>query len=117
MISKYFTRSEMACQCGECQFAVVDAELLMVLEDLRGHYCLPVRITSGCRCRSHNDYVGGSAMSKHCLGIAADVVVVGAWGMVEHFHISTCVSVLRDGVTNENKIIFNGTAGCAAWLE
>jgi len=77
MISKYFTRSEFACQCGECQFNVVDVELLAVLEDIRDHYALPVMITSGCRCRSHNDYVGGAAMSKHCLGIAADVVVMG----------------------------------------
>jgi len=77
MISKHFQRSEFLCGCYECGFDAVDAELLMVLEDLRDHYCLPVRITSGCRCRSHNDYVGGSPLSKHCLGTAADVVVVG----------------------------------------
>lgn len=76
MNSRYFIRKEFACQCG-CDFNPVDTELETVLIDLREHYNVPVIITSGCRCRSHNDYVGGAPRSKHCLGIAADIRVTG----------------------------------------
>ena len=74
MNSKYFSRSEFACQC-KCGFATVDTELLEVLEDVREYYNSPIIITSGCRCAVHNSNIGGSSRSKHTEGIAADFVV------------------------------------------
>jgi len=73
-MNKYFERGEWACKCG-CGFETVDAELLQVLTDLREAFNEPVTINSACRCESHNAAIGGSAKSKHKLGIAADVVV------------------------------------------
>lgn len=73
-ISANFNRSEFACKCG-CGFAVVDTELLEVLEGVRQYFCEPVSITSGNRCWKHNKKVGGADHSKHALGIAADIKV------------------------------------------
>ena len=75
-ISKNFSRSEFACKCG-CGFMAVDVELLKTLETVRSHFNRAVKITSACRCESHNKGVGGSQGSKHKLGIAADIQVKG----------------------------------------
>lgn len=74
-ISKYFKRKEFECNCG-CGFAAVDVELLEVLEDLR-EAMGPVILNCACRCDEHNKAVGGVDGSKHKLGLAADVRVVG----------------------------------------
>lgn len=77
-LSPHFDRSELACPCG-CGFDTVDAELLKVLELVRSHFQRPVIITSGCRCKAHNDSpaVGGGKKSQHLYGRAADIQVVG----------------------------------------
>jgi len=72
-----FSRSEFACKCG-CGFDTVDAELLVVLRDLKSYYDgAIVRIGSACRCETHNAKEGGASDSMHLVGKAADVVVVG----------------------------------------
>lgn len=77
-----FTRSEFACKCG-CGFSAVDAELLLVLRDIREHFGSRVFITNACRCLAHNKKVGGampsekSKGSKHVMGLAADISVEG----------------------------------------
>lgn len=75
-ISPYFDRQEFACKCG-CGFSAVDVELLEVLHLVRLKFGAAVMISSACRCKSHNESVGGSTGSKHMLGIAADIVVRG----------------------------------------
>ena len=84
-LSPNFRRGEFACKCG-CGFATPDAELLGVLEEIRGYFNEPVTINSACRCESYNSNVGGSTNSAHLMGIAADIVVgdtkpekVGEW--------------------------------------
>ena len=74
-ISKNFSRSEFACKCG-CGFSTVDVKLLEALEIVRAKYGA-VKINSACRCAVHNKNVGGAKGSKHKLGIAADIVVIG----------------------------------------
>ena len=76
MMNKYFKRSEFACKCG-CGLDTVDAQLLAVLTDLREHFGAPVLINSACRCRHHNEAVGGKTHSYHLLGRAADVRIPG----------------------------------------
>ena len=76
MLSQYFKREEFSCQCG-CGYDVVDVELLRVLTVVRETFGQPVRVTSGCRCSSHNKRVGGAAKSQHVLGKAADIQVRG----------------------------------------
>lgn len=74
-LSKHFSRSEFACQCGKCESIAVDHELVEVLEKLRRHTGQPITITSAYRCAKHNRAVGGATKSKHRLGIAADIQV------------------------------------------
>lgn len=75
-LSTHFSRHEFACKCG-CGFAVVDAELLYVLEALRDYFAAPISIESGTRCVKHNAAEGGASSSKHLLGIAADIKIKG----------------------------------------
>ena len=75
MISPNFDRSEFACKCG-CGYDTVDAELIRVLDEVRSVFGdRAVVITSGCRCRSHNETVGGWLASKHLVGKAADFYI------------------------------------------
>jgi len=75
-ISKNFFRHEFECNCG-CGFDVVDVELVGLLERIRGHFKSPLTISSGARCLSWNQSVGGSLNSQHLLGKAADISVKG----------------------------------------
>jgi uncharacterized protein YcbK (DUF882 family) len=75
-LSPHFKRKEFACKCG-CGFSLPDAELLSVLEDIRGHFGKPININSSCRCPAHNKAVGGAPNSAHVQGIAADIDVSG----------------------------------------
>lgn len=56
---------------------MIDYELVNVVTDVREHFGKPVIITSGHRCFKHNANVGGARLSKHVLGIAADIKVQG----------------------------------------
>lgn len=73
-LSNNFDRDEFECSCG-CGFDTVDYELVEVLEDLREHFDAPVTVNSACRCKEHNEAVGGGAKSQHLKGRAADVNV------------------------------------------
>lgn len=48
--------------------------LAIVLEMIRGHFNVPMKITSGFRTKKVNKAVGGSPTSSHVHGSAADVV-------------------------------------------
>lgn len=79
-LSKHFSRHEIACKCG-CGFAAVDERLVDILEEVRQQFSRPVVINSGCRCRQHNQAVGGAVASYHLpdergLGRAADIRVL-----------------------------------------
>lgn len=76
---KHFKRSEFKCKCGKCGgFPVEPAEeLVELLENIRNHFGVPVTITSGVRCKTHNANVGGASSSQHLKGTAADIKVKG----------------------------------------
>lgn len=77
----YFTPAEFKCHCGgaycDGKTAVMDHQLLTILDGIRDHYGVPVTVTSGIRCRTHNSNVGGVPKSKHMTGQAADIIVRG----------------------------------------
>ena len=75
-LSSHFRVREFACQDGSDPVFVAP-RLVMVLESLRTHFDVPVRITSGYRTAAHNAAVGGSPHSQHTRGMAADVVLPG----------------------------------------
>ena len=48
-----------------------------VLDPIREHWGLPIRVTSGYRCPELNDWVGGVEDSWHMDGCAADITALG----------------------------------------
>ena len=81
-LTRNLSRSEFECKCG-CGFAAADHELVEVLQEVRDRFEAttgekkPLIITSGCRCPTHNQAVGGAKKSTHMLGIAADFMLIG----------------------------------------
>ena len=50
----------------------------MWLDILRLAWGAPVMVNSGWRCESHNARVGGSRLSRHLIGCAADIRIGGS---------------------------------------
>jgi uncharacterized protein YcbK (DUF882 family) len=75
-LSKHFSRAEFECRCG-CGFASVSPKLIEALEMLRELTRKQIKVNSGCRCINHNKEVGGEKDSKHLLGQAADIKIMG----------------------------------------
>jgi len=77
---KYFTPDEFACKCNRyCDGfpEQINRNLLVLLDGIREHYGVPVTISSGVRCQTHNANVGGVYNSRHLQGKAADFNVRG----------------------------------------
>lgn len=78
-LSPHFRLQEFRCNCGTCSgfTAYPDPQLVAVLEAIRMRCGSPVIITSGIRCPSENDAVGGVPNSYHLIGKAADIYCPG----------------------------------------
>ena len=75
-LQKNFRLSEFRCKCG-CGKLLHDDKLSAYLQQIRSHFGVPVHITSGYRCETHNKKVGGVTGSRHTKGQAADFWVEG----------------------------------------
>lgn len=71
MISKHFRAREF--QTGKCNFVIVSKCLLKILDGLRDKIGEPIYINSGYRTPEHNKAVGGTTLSYHQFGMAADI--------------------------------------------
>lgn len=71
MLSKHFRAREF--QTGKCNIVIVSNMLLRVLDTLRDKIGEPIYINSGYRTPEHNKAVGGSTLSYHMYGMAADI--------------------------------------------
>lgn len=76
-VTKNFTISEFACPCESCNKSYIDTSLIKVVQHIRDHFGVPVKITSAYRCPIYNFQVGGVSQSQHILGKAADIVAQG----------------------------------------
>ncbi len=78
---KYFDREEFRCKCGGkyCDgFTAEPAKKLVKLADrVREHYGVPMIVSSGVRCKTHNANVGGDENSRHMCGLAMDFCIEG----------------------------------------
>lgn len=78
-----FTKSQTAVRRGidntPSLAAIDNLQLLVdnVLQPVRMHFGRPVTISSGYRSPKLNTAIGGSPTSDHCLGMAADIEIVG----------------------------------------
>ena len=77
-LTEHFSRKEFACQCN-CGSDKISAELVSKLEIVRLMYGKPMKVTSGIRCDTHNQNVGGRDDSAHLDGLAADIAVNGCF--------------------------------------
>lgn len=72
MAYKFFRRAEFACKCG-CGQNLIEDRLLLRLDAARELAGIPFKITSGYRCPTYNDDIGGVQDSAHVKGLAADI--------------------------------------------
>lgn len=99
-ISSHFSLSEFACQ-DNCGFGKnpgdVSPNLIEVLEEMRV-FIGPMTITSGCRCKAHNDEIGGSKGSAHLYGLAADIKCPDSHRAFEIVHEAMWAGLRRIGI-------------------
>lgn len=79
-----FSEKELACRCTECAEKPIPVQwrerifkTVAALEVIRSFLNQPVQITSGLRCKAHNEAIGGGASSKHLFGQAVDITTKG----------------------------------------
>ena len=76
-ITANFSRNEFACKgvgcCGGS--SPINKDLVKALQNLRDLAGVPLSISSGFRCLTHNRNVGGASKSFHTLGDAVDVLI------------------------------------------
>jgi zinc D-Ala-D-Ala carboxypeptidase len=76
-MSAHFSYVEFRCKDGgafpECQRIWVLRAHVRRLEAYRTKVAVPIRIVSGCRCKRHNEAVGGATLSQHRFGSASDI--------------------------------------------
>lgn len=72
--SIYFSDAELKCQCGECGSPIMNPEFLDKLDTARSISKTGYVITSGYRCKKHNEAIGGHKNSLHTKGQAVDIL-------------------------------------------
>jgi len=71
-LNRFFHSREFLCKCG-CGLFNLDEGFLTILTKARREAAVPFVINSGCRCIPHNEAEGGTRLSGHLTGIAADM--------------------------------------------
>lgn len=81
LLGRYFSSSEFECKCSspECVDQKISKLLIEKLDAVREALKEPITITSGFRCKSHQEslrqqgYQTSQGLSQHELGAAADI--------------------------------------------
>lgn len=71
-LTAHFRVREFACKDG-CNYVLISKILIRILEKLRQKIGEEIYINSGFRTPDHNKTVGGTALSYHQYGMAADI--------------------------------------------
>lgn len=104
---KYFDRDEFKCKCGKyCNgFPVEPKEkLVRAAEKVRNHFGVPVNLSSGVRCDTHNANVGGVSGSRHRLGKAMDFRVSGKKSSEVLAYVKTLPEIRYTYAINDNYV-------------
>lgn len=65
--------SEYICKCDNCEYYLLDWEVVKHFGSVRALVDRPITVTSGFRCHAHNEAVGGRPLSRHLSGEAIDL--------------------------------------------
>ena len=71
-----FAVKEFACKDGSDTIKI-DSKLVIMLQQIRDHFGLPVYINSAYRTPEYNKKIGGATRSQHIYGKAADIHILG----------------------------------------
>lgn len=85
---EHFTPEEFRCKCG-CGAGEMSEKLIRIAETVREHFGVPVIVSSGRRCKTHNAKVGGVSSSRHLSGKAMDFCVKGKSSAVVLAYVQT----------------------------
>ena len=96
-ISDHFSQSELECNCG-CGFSILQHSFLDKLELARTLASFPFKISSWCRCPTHNILVGGSDTSSHLDGWAVDIDEDDLENRFRMVHYLTLAGFTRIGI-------------------
>jgi len=90
-INQYFSKSEFACK-DRCGNDNISMDLIERLNRLRTTYAKPIYINSACRCKKHNQEVGGVPDSAHVSegkeGEAIDIRIASSQELYDLLHIN-----------------------------
>ena len=103
-LAKNFKSTEFDCNGkGCCTETPISTDLVKVLQQIRDHFGVSVKLNCGYRCPVHNAKVSGASKnSKHIEGLASDIVVKG----VHPMRVARFVETLPD---------FKGRIGVYSW--
>lgn len=117
-ITLNFNSDEFACKCHDCDGGEVSVAFVMKLQRLRNDLAMPIRIYSGTRCADHNQVSGGADDSRHLLGDAADIKLIGRvlTASLRHKIVSTAMRLDFKGIgIRANTIHLDDRAAPALW--
>ena len=68
---------DFQCRCNkfQCEIAYPNPRLVNLIHRIEMRYGEEIVITSGKRCKSHNEDIGGHKNSRHCSGTAVDCYI------------------------------------------
>ena len=95
LMSANFRRSEFECSC--CSEAIIQPDLPVALQELRDLLGSPIVITSGYRCKTHNEAIGGAKFSAHLGGFAADCTFPGKSLLDAYLNVVRCLPWANSG--------------------
>jgi len=109
MSFNYFTVSEFACKCKNCQEQGgsgfnMNSKFVDRLDQARGLAGCPFKITSGYRCKEHNLQVSRVG-SSHCKGLAVDIAYNGSRELYKILNSLIMVGFCRFGISKEGMFL------------
>jgi len=87
-LNRFFHSRELVCKCG-CGLFNLNPDFLKILTKARREAAVPFVVNSGCRCIPHNEAEGGTRLSGHITGNAADIRTLD---------IDTMIAILRGAI-------------------
>lgn len=95
-----FAVKEFACKDGSDAIKI-DSKLVIMLQQMREHFGLPVIINSAYRTPEYNKKIGGATRSQHIYGKAADIHITGiAPLIIAQYAESECKYIKGIGLYN-----------------